>query len=191
MANKTIIDGTDESKCKYKIQSSENFKTKPYCSILNKLCEDISFVCDKNCQIFEDLKQLARAKEENEELRQKHNSCCEEFKQEINLRIDAYNKLSRDFYSGKYCNTKHCQQLQIKEQECEELKKEIAFGNNGQLSDKIRATVFKDLNEENLKYKQVLNEIKKNCTDNYYVADPENRWIMDDIMNIINKAREE
>lgn len=69
MTNKTIIDGIDVSECKYKIQSSENFKTKPYCSILDKFCEDISFVCDKNCQIFEDFKQLARAKEKIEELK--------------------------------------------------------------------------------------------------------------------------
>lgn len=34
-------------------------------------------------------------------------------------------------------------QLKRKEQECEELKREIAFGNNGKLSDKIRAIVFK------------------------------------------------
>ena len=34
-------------------------------------------------------------------------------------------------------------------QECKELKKEIAFGNNGTLSDKIRAEVFKELNDEN------------------------------------------
>ena len=47
-------------------------------------------------------------------------------------------------------------QLKAKEQECEELKeelhqikKEIAFGNNGTLSDKIRAEVFKELNNEN------------------------------------------
>ena len=65
---------------------------------------------------------LKRAKQEYEELRQEHNSCCEEFKQEINLRIDAYNKLSRDFWSGKYCNAKYCKQLQAKEQECEKLK---------------------------------------------------------------------
>ena len=64
-------------------------------------------------------KELKRAKQEYEELRQEHNSCCEEFKQEINLRIDAYNKLSRDFWSGKYCNAKFCTQLQAKEQECE------------------------------------------------------------------------
>lgn len=47
-----------------------------------------------------------------------------------------------------------------KEQECEELKREIAFGNNGKLSDKIRAIVFKDLNAENSKYKQALDEIE-------------------------------
>jgi hypothetical protein len=58
-------------------------------------------------------------------------------------------------------------ELQAKEQECEELKREIAFGNNGKLSDKIRAIVFKDLNAENSKYKQALDEIKnyqqRNC----------------------------
>ena len=55
-----------------------------------------------------------------------------------------------------------------KEQECDqfktenkELKKEIAFGNNGTLSDKIRAIVFKDLNKENNKLKQTLTEIKE------------------------------
>ena len=49
-------------------------------------------------------KELKRAKQE-----------YEEFKQEINLRIDAYNKLSRDFWSGKYCNAKFCTQIQAKE----------------------------------------------------------------------------
>ena len=51
--------------------------------------------------------------------------------------------------------------IQVKEQECEELKKEIAFGNNGTLSDKIRAIVFKDLNKENNKLKPTLDDIKK------------------------------
>ena len=51
--------------------------------------------------------------------------------------------------------------IQVKEQECEELKKEIAFGNNGTLSDKIRAMVFTDLNNENNKLKQTLADIKK------------------------------
>lgn len=72
-------------------------------------------------------KELKRAKQEYEKLRQEHNSCCEEFKQEINLRIDAYNKLSRDFWSGKYCNTKFCTQLQAKEQECENQKQRLEY----------------------------------------------------------------
>lgn len=61
----------------------------------------------------------------------------------------------------QYC--KNCfelaQQLDQLKAENEELKKEIAFGNNGTLSDKIRAIVFKDLNKENNKLKQTLAEI--------------------------------
>ena len=53
------------------------------------------------------------------------------------------------------------EQLKAKEQECEELKKEIAFGNNGTLSDKIRAEVFKELNNENNQLKQTLTEIRE------------------------------
>ena len=53
------------------------------------------------------------------------------------------------------------QQLDQLKAENEELKKEIAFGNNGTLSDKIRAIVFKDLNKENNKLKQTLTEIKE------------------------------
>lgn len=44
--------------CKYKFQDDEKFNGKPYCTLLNKLCEDISFACDKNCQVYEDYKQL-------------------------------------------------------------------------------------------------------------------------------------
>lgn len=40
-------------------------------------------------------------------------------------------------------------QLARKTQECEELKREIAFGNNGTLADEIRSEVFKELNNEN------------------------------------------
>lgn len=56
-------------------------------------------------------------------------------------------------------------QLKRKEKECEELKREIAFGNNGKLSDKIRAIVFKNLNNENSKYKQALDEIEEFCEE--------------------------
>ena len=56
---------------------------------------------------------------------------------------------------------KALKQLKRKEQECEELKKEIAFGNNGTLSDKIRAKVFKELNNENNQLKVENEELKK------------------------------
>ena len=46
-------------------------------------------------------------------------------------------------------------------QECEELKKEIAFGNNGTLSDRIRAEVFKELNNENNQLKAENEKIKE------------------------------
>ena len=44
--------------CKYKCQNKEKFNGKPYCTCFNKLCEDIAFVCDENCQVYEDYKQL-------------------------------------------------------------------------------------------------------------------------------------
>lgn len=53
------------------------------------------------------------------------------------------------------------EQLLRKEQECEELKREIAFGNNGTLSDKIRAEVFKELNNKNDRLKAKCEELEK------------------------------
>ena len=57
--------------CKYKFQDKEKFSGKPYCTCFNELCEDLSFVCDHNCQIYEDYKQLARKTQECEELKEK------------------------------------------------------------------------------------------------------------------------
>lgn len=88
------------------------------------------------------------------------------------------------------------EQLNHKEQECEELKREIAFGNNGKLSDKIRAIVFKNLNDENSKYKQALNEIEKiakndcnnccECTTEFNLKDCCSIY---EILDIINKVK--
>ena len=49
--------------CKYKFHDAEKFDGKPYCTLQNELCEDISFACDTHCQVFEDNKQLHRYKE--------------------------------------------------------------------------------------------------------------------------------
>lgn len=52
--------------CKYKFQNNEKFEGKPYCTLHNELCEDLSFVCDNNCQIYDDYKQLKRKEQEYE-----------------------------------------------------------------------------------------------------------------------------
>lgn len=81
------------------------------------------------------------------------------------------------------------------EQECEELKREIAFRNNGKLSDKIRAIVFKNLNDENSKFKQGLDEIEefiKSQLDDFgndvYSMD---KSAINNIQDIINNVKEE
>ena len=83
-------------------------------------------------------------------IKQKEQECQQAMDNYVQLdlqRVKEYNELV-DLYKAK-------------EQECEELKREIAFGNNGKLSDKIRAIVFKDLNAENSKYKQTLDKIEE------------------------------
>ena len=55
--------------CKYKFQDKEKFDGKPYCTCFNELCKNLSFVCDQNCIIYEDYKQLVRKTQECEELK--------------------------------------------------------------------------------------------------------------------------
>ena len=50
-------------KCKYKFQDKDKYNGEEYCTCHNELCSDISFVCDKNCQIYEDYKQLEQLKD--------------------------------------------------------------------------------------------------------------------------------
>ena len=64
--------------CKYKFHDDYHFNGKPYCTCFNELCEDISIICDHNCQIYEDFKQLARKTQE-----------CEELKRKVELMMDC------------------------------------------------------------------------------------------------------
>ena len=57
--------------CKYKFQNKEKFDGKPYCTCFCELCEDLP-ICDNNCQIFEDYKQLARKTQECEQIKEKY-----------------------------------------------------------------------------------------------------------------------
>lgn len=86
------------------------------------------------------------------------------------------------------------EEIEEKEQECEELKREIAFGNNGKLSDKIRAIVFKDLNAESSKYKQALDEIEISISEYQMLTLGKPRTMRENdciynILDIINKAK--
>lgn len=110
---------------------------------------------------------------------------------------EYYCTVANDGVAVCVCKYRPCEKLKRKEQECEELKREIAFGNNGKLSDKIRAIVFKDLNAENLKYNQAFAEIEEILNNG--TADTQNnnaKWLQQhylarfcEIRNIINKAK--
>ena len=111
--NKPImIDGIDVSGCEdYGYRGSAGY----WCHNYDEPCTDYP-----NCYF----KQLSRKTQECEELRHYHNKCCQEFENEKKELLDKYNQLSRDFYNGEYCKLDNCKQLQIKEQECEALKKQ-------------------------------------------------------------------
>ena len=99
--------------CKYKFQSIEKFAGKPYCILHNETCEFINFVCDKNCQVYEDYKQLKRKEQE-----------CKNLREDIK---DIANLLDLD--TGEEYNFGNIEleikQLKAKEQECEELKERL------------------------------------------------------------------
>lgn len=68
-------------------------------------------------QIIELNKTIKTKEQENEELRQYHNKCCEENAKKLEEWLDKYNQISRDFHNGKYCNEENCNLLKNKEQE--------------------------------------------------------------------------
>lgn len=130
-----------------------------------------------NCFIKDLYKQVQDKKQQYEELRQFHNSCCEEFKQEVNLRIDAYNKLSRDFFNSKYCNTEYCKLLQEKEKECEKLKFTL------------KHTGLLDLMNKNVVLKNVIHEIEEYIVK--YAGLYFDEICCKEVLNIIDKAKED
>lgn len=47
--------------CKYKFHNKEKFNGKPFCTCFCEPCENLP-ICEDNCQIFEDLKELEKYK---------------------------------------------------------------------------------------------------------------------------------
>ena len=107
-----IINGIDVSECENALQGKN--------TILCAGSEDRA-LCDANTNCL--YKKYKRKEQELEELRQYHNKCCTEFKNEKQALLEKYNQVSTNFYNGDYCNTEHCSLLNAKEQECERWKK--------------------------------------------------------------------
>ena len=61
----------EQIECKYKFQDKEKFDGKTYCTCFCELCEDLS-LCDDNCQIYEDDKQLSHKTQECEQIKEKY-----------------------------------------------------------------------------------------------------------------------
>lgn len=106
MTDKQIIE------CKYKFQSIEKFAGKPYCTLHNETCEFINFVCDKNCQVYEDYKQL-KAKEQEcerlkEEIKTKTGKDYINEIQDITMKYECHQKSLGRCWWGKYGKETEC-----------------------------------------------------------------------------------
>ena len=51
------------NKCRYLFQDPEKFDGKQYCTFLNEFCEDLDFICQDNCQVYENEKALRKVRE--------------------------------------------------------------------------------------------------------------------------------
>lgn len=177
MTNK--INGIDVSECKYKFQDKDKFDGKEYCTLHNELCENISFVCDKNCQVYEDYKQLKRLQEENKRLQMLSCANCGEkylspdglelYEKNVRLeqQIEAY-QLSENEAKEIIAELTHKNKELKEENKINELKKEVT----SKIYEVVNHIKIKSLNEEKInKYKQALEEIKEMliiCCDRDY-----------------------
>lgn len=170
--------------CKYKFQDKERFNGEPYCTCFCELCKDLP-ICDDNCQIYEDDKQLARKTQELEtickafDIEYGHNEeagaiigrCNKLIEKEKELEkykqsLDEKNKFLQDLgisASGEFKRIKfYIESLKNKYnekvKECEELKKQL------ETSEKWRIKA-ESLNEnfelKNTCYRKALEEIEK------------------------------
>ena len=89
---------------------------------VNALCSD-EIACMNRYEVarlfIKTVERLVTKEQENEELRQYHNKCCEENAKKLEEWLEKYNQVSRDFHNGKYCNEESCNLLKAKEQEYE------------------------------------------------------------------------
>lgn len=165
-----IINGVDVSECEFL------WKEK----LPKKVCNNGNLDCDCNSNPNCYFKQLAREKEEIEELRRYHNKCCKENTEKFKHWLEKYNRLSRDFYNGKYCNKENCSLLKAKAQECEELEKMVAEAEEAPICFHCKEEPC--IRQERDKYKQALDEIEEFCliySDNHDAYETVYKQILD------------
>ena len=204
MTDKQIMDDVDVSGCEHLTEIQGCWLST--CDYLKHKGNITSKVCKYNPNCY--FKQLKRKEQEYEELRQYHNKCCKEFENEKQALLEKYNQVSINFYNGDYCNTEHCSLLKTKEQECEELKKEIINKNEKikelrfSVSDLTNRLCY--LNAEKsfriVDLEQALDEIEKELKEDIYCESQECgcddfeeclKCTKEHILDIINKAKGE
>ena len=193
MEDKTIIDGIDINKCQHYTGNVEYLSREWTCR-----AETIGAKCEENPNCY--FKQLARAKEENEKLKVQ----IKNEKQALQIDIDNFNQACLDLSQE---NDDLHNKLQAKEQECEELKKLVQEAEKApicfhcseepcirQERDKYKklSVDFKDVNKQlGYKYitlKQALDAIEKFMI---YEFSGQNQWVKKNVLDIINKAKEQ
>ena len=120
-------------------------------------------------QIAELQEQFKHKEQEYEELRQYHNKCCTELKNEKQALLEKYNQVSVNFHNGDYCNTEYCSLLKAKEQECEKLRFPMPDTNYAILTkeefeqlDQLKKT-NEELQKDNDKLKEELEDVYDDC----------------------------
>lgn len=54
----------NKKQCRYQFQDKEKFNGEPYCTFFNEQCLDIDFICDENCEVFENHKRIDKLENE-------------------------------------------------------------------------------------------------------------------------------
>ena len=159
--------------CKYKFQDSEKYDGKPYCTCFNELCEDLDFICDNNCQVFEEYRNLIQKERE-----------CEQLKYELSKRIESLNELDLMVESYRLCFEGALGAIQalIKK----DLTNKETLYHYASIALHYLSFRYEERRRVPNKYKKILEEIKEKCKNNNFVGFIETRLILD----IINKFEE-
>lgn len=134
--------------CKYKFQDKEKFNGKPYCTLFNELCENVPFVCDTNCQVYEDYKQLQHWKHQAElgsETCDRQDKEIQELKKENDSLKNKFNINEQDCWDTAFLKS----DLAKAEDKIEKIKK-IAETNHGTILEFYEANkaILQIINQE-------------------------------------------